>query len=72
MACTFQIGDFARSLETGWLGKIIAWEAGPNGDQLAKMMGVDWLAQTVAGLSADEALSSDDIQWFDVADLIPA
>jgi hypothetical protein len=72
MAHAFKVGDYARSLETGWLGKIL--EIGPdhNGDIMAKMMGVDILANLVIGLSAEESLSRDDIQWFAPADLLPA
>lgn len=56
-------GAFARSVESGWKGKVIAVEV-LNGETFLKMMGVDWLVQMVAGFTDEEALTSDDVQWF--------
>lgn len=66
----FEVGDFARNVESGWKGKIVAFEFDGNGDVMAKMIGVDWLAQTVAGLSDEESLASNDVQWHSPSDLV--
>lgn len=69
----FKVGDYARSLESGWLGKIIAIEHPTElGGLMMKMMGVDWMAHEIAGLTAEESLSADDVQWFGTDDLLPA
>lgn len=62
------IGKYARSIEAGWLGKVTDIEH-RGGDVLCKMTGVDELAVMVAGISRNEALSSNDIQWFAPEDL---
>jgi hypothetical protein len=67
----FQVGDYARSLESGWVGKILVFETDGNGDRMARMIGVDNLAQLFGGLTMEESLTTDDIQWFAPADLIP-
>jgi hypothetical protein len=66
----FQIGDYARSVETGWLGKIVAFKD-RDGERFAKMIGVDVIAGLVGGLSIEESLSYDDVQWFVLDDLVP-
>lgn len=58
------IGRYARSVESGWLGKVIAVE----GDML-KMQGVNELCRTIAGGEMEEHLDDDDFQWFDPNDL---
>ena len=62
------VGRYARSFESGWLGKVIAIEC-HAGDVLCKMAGVDQLHNDVAGCSLEESLASNDIQWFVPADL---
>ena len=62
------IGKYARSIESGWYGKVTDIEY-RGGDVLCKMIGVDELAVTVAGISNEEALASNDIQWFAPEDL---
>jgi hypothetical protein len=80
MQTAFKVGDYARSLETGWLGKIV--EIKPEVvmvaedrsfvEHTARMIGVDWMSHTVLGRSVEECLSHDDIQYFSLSDLIPA
>ena len=65
----FRIGDYGRNVESGWLGKIVAFERDPNGDTMARMIGVDVMATHIAGLSREESLSADDVQWHDPRDL---
>lgn len=81
MAKDFKVGDFARNVESHWLGKIQriynepyqVESDGPTYDCfMAEMIGVDTLAATVAGLTWEECLSSNDIQHHALADLIPA
>jgi hypothetical protein len=64
----FKIGDYARGVEDGWLGKIVAFES----DGMARMVGVDRLAMWIGGLTGDEALSPDDVRWVSPNDLVPA
>ncbi len=79
MAHEFKVGDYARSIESGWLGKIqdLKEEVTPVDDTrsfteiMATMIGVDELARVVGGLDVDEALASNDIQHFSTADLVP-
>jgi hypothetical protein len=68
----FSVGDFARSLESGWLGKIVEIAPDQDGTPTAKMIGVDILGTQIMGLSREESLSHDDVQWFALADLLPA
>lgn len=68
-ATVFQIGDFATSLETGWLGKVVAFED-HNGDRFAKMIGFDRYARVLKGMAIDDCLCHDDVQWFAPADLV--
>ena len=74
----FKVGDYARSIESGWIGRIRriynepyrVREGDPPIDELyAEMIGVDTLACTVSGCSWDEALSDNDIQHFALDDL---
>jgi hypothetical protein len=67
----FAVGDWARNIESGWKGKIVAFEDVPDLGPLVRMQGVDWLVQTVCGLSNEEALTPDDIHWFSTDDLVP-
>jgi hypothetical protein len=74
----FRVGDYARSIETGWLGKIVRIYDDPyqvDRDMpmiaclMAELVGVDFLAQVVGGLTREESLSKDDVQHFALADL---
>lgn len=62
------IGRLARSIETGWLGKIQAVES-QNGEEMYKMQGVNTLCLAIAGGVPDDHLDDDDIQWFAPADV---
>lgn len=80
MQKALKVGDYARSIETGWLGKIV--EINPEVvmvaedrsfvEHMAKMIGVDWLSHNILGRSIEESLSHDDIQYFSLSDLIQA
>ena len=75
----FHVGDYARSIETGWKGKILDIESkfvridAQSGcwEEMCKMVGVDHLVQMVTGLPDELALTPDDIQFFSVHDLVP-
>jgi len=76
-----QVGDYARNIESGWLGKIVEISEPQEVkidatrsyfERTAKMIGVDTLVATVAGCSWDDALTEDDVQWHDPKDLTPA
>jgi hypothetical protein len=58
------IGCYARSIESGWLGKIV----GVDGD-LLRMKGVNTLVHTIRGGDIEDCLDDDDTQWFDPHDL---
>lgn len=62
------IGRYARNIESGWLGQVVAVERF-DGQDLLKMQGVNELCQMVAGGSAADWLDSDDTQWHDANDL---
>jgi hypothetical protein len=62
------VGRYARSVESGWLGQVVAIER-RGGDVLCKMVGVDQLHNDVAGCSLDESVADNDVQWFVPADL---
>jgi hypothetical protein len=80
MQTALKVGDYARSLETGWLGKIVeiktevvvVAEDRSFVEHMAKMIGVDWMSHTILGRSIEESLSYDDVQFFSLTDLIPA
>jgi hypothetical protein len=61
------VNEFARSIETGWKGKIVKIYP----DNMAKMIGVDSLAQAIGGLTDEQALSHDDVQYFSLDDIKP-
>ena len=75
----FKVGDYARNVESRWLGKIRAFktkevkvdDTTSFTETLAEMVGVDELAMTICGLPVEEALCEDDVQWHDVSDLEP-
>lgn len=58
-----KIGEYARSIETGWVGKVVAVED-CGGDLMYKMVGVCLVGLCVAGGTFEENLSPDDVQWF--------
>ena len=62
------IGKYARSIESGWIGKITDIEY-QGGDLMCKMIGADEIAVAVAGVTVEESLSSNDVQWFAPEDL---
>ena len=61
-------GIWAKSIESGWKGQVIAIEEF-NEDVMYKMVGICWLSQVVGGQTMEEAISSDDIQWFSPYDV---
>lgn len=68
----FTVGSYAKNIESGWLGKIVSFENDQYGERMARMIGVDFMANNIAGLSREESLSPDDVALYSVADLIPA
>jgi hypothetical protein len=75
----FQVGDYARNVESRWLGKIRAFktkevkvdDTTSFTATTAEMVGVDELVMTIGGLPIEEVLCEDDVQWHDVHDLEP-
>jgi hypothetical protein len=62
------IGRYARSIESGWLGRVVACEW--RGDEwLLRMQGVNEMCQIVAGGDTNDWIDEDDTQWFTVDDL---
>ena len=53
------VGRYARSIESGWLGKVV----GIEGDML-RMQGVNELVRTIRGGDIEDCLDDDDTQWF--------
>ena len=53
------VGRYARSIESGWLGKVIAIDG-----ETLKMQGVNDLYRAMMGGDIEDALDDDDIQWF--------
>ena len=73
----FKVGDFARNVESGWLGRIEEIQA-PEMDEktsfvetMVRMVGVDELALTVGGGTLEQCISENDVQWFSTVDLTP-
>jgi hypothetical protein len=62
------VGRFARSIESGWLGKVVGIDA-YNGETMLKMQGVNELCQMIFGGSPEEHLDNDDTQWFTPEDV---
>lgn len=58
------VGRYARSIESGWLGKVIAID----GD-LLKMKGVNELVRDIIGGDLEDLLDADDTQWFTPEDV---
>lgn len=65
----FKVGDYARNVESGWLGKIRSFGHDHNGDLMAEMVGVDAVATHVMGMTREQSLCEDDVQWHDPRDL---
>lgn len=63
------VGRYARSVECGWLGKVIDAEIDEYGDCMLKMQGVNELCWQMAGGRIGDWLDDDDIQWFSVDDV---
>lgn len=55
-----KIGKFARSIESGWLGRVVAVEY-HDSDTMLRMEGVNELFEA--------AIDHDDIQWFSPDDV---
>ncbi len=64
-----QIGDYARNIESGWVGRIDGFEDDQNGDLMASMRGVDLVLTHVLGVPVERAINDDDRQWHAPADL---
>jgi hypothetical protein len=62
-------GDFAKNIESGWLGRVEAIRTDADGLRMAEMIGVDLLAWKVAGNALMDSLTADDRQWHHVGDL---
>jgi hypothetical protein len=62
------VGQFARSIESGWLGRVIAVE-GKGSDVMLKMQGVNDLVRAIKGGDIEDAIDDDDTQWFAPEDL---
>ena len=76
---TFKVGDYAQNVESGWIGRIesIMPRTVKIDDNLffteveCRMIGVDPMASNILGMSFDDSLSADDVQYHAMADLIP-
>ena len=76
----FKVGDFARNVESGWLGRIEKIQAPETVkvdektsfvETMVRMVGVDELALTVGGGTVEQCISENDVQWFSTVDLKP-
>ena len=77
---TWKVGDLARNVESGWLGRIIrlhepetVWVDRVGGrsftEQMATLVGVNELCMLIGGLSVDQAIDEDDHQQHAMDDL---
>ena len=57
------VGRFARSIESGWLGKVMAVEE-REGMTLLRMSGVNELNRMIVGGDIETQIDLDDTQWF--------
>jgi len=66
VSAPIQPGDYAISIEAGWLGKVVAVEDGstPGLAGLLKMQGVNRLSRALLGGDIEDHLDADDTQWF--------
>lgn len=76
MSHSFRVGEFARNIESGWLGRIeeIAppREVKVNDTEsftetMARLVGVDAVCSIVTG---QRVMCNDDVQWHSVDDLV--
>ena len=76
----FKVGDFARNVESGWLGRIEEIQAPETVEvdektsfveTMVRMVGVDELALIVGGETVEQCISENDVQWFSTVDLKP-
>lgn len=67
------IGRYARSIESGWLGKVVGVDIEHNGIPLGmtmlRMQGVNELVRDIKGGDIEDCLDSDDTQWFTPEDV---
>ena len=63
-----KVGQFARSVETGWVGKVLAVE-GSGIDAMLKMEGVNNLVRLMKGGDIEDSIDHDDVQWFSPDDV---
>jgi hypothetical protein len=72
------VGRFARSIESGWLGKIIEVVNVTNtkggrilksSETMFRMKGVNTLCHLIQGGDMNDFLDDDDVQWFAPADV---
>jgi len=68
MTTLFAPGDFARSIESHWLGRVEAIE-GSGLDTMLRMQGVNSLTRAIAGGDISEHIDADDVQWFSPDDV---
>ncbi len=73
-----KVGDYARNVESGWLGKIVEIgepqkvmidDARFFEETTVKMIGVDTLVVDVAGVAWNDALADNDVQFHSIDDL---
>ncbi len=62
-----QVGIFAKSIESGWTGLVVAVE--DHGEVMLRMVHFWQLGQTIKGGTAYEWLENDDVQWFAPSDV---
>jgi len=60
---TNNVGRYARSVESGWLGRIEAVED-HDGDVFYRMKGVNEICRIIAGGDIADWIDDDDTQWF--------
>lgn len=72
------VGRYARSVETGWLGRITStyeerWRATTNGPEyvttMCVMEGVNDLYRAIKGGHIEDAIDKEDVQHFSTDDL---
>lgn len=62
------IGRYARSVESGWLGKIIGVRQ-DGGETMCEMHGVSELHRAIKGGDIEDAVDTSDTQYFTTDDL---
>lgn len=61
-------GRYARSIESGWLGRITSVRR-HDGETMLTMVGVNELCRTIDGGTLEDWLDLDDIQYFALEDV---